>query len=73
LEEQARRIQKIYNETTGDVAKPLEAINIYNRLIELMNLAQNRSYDAQQTTKAASNMLETMVRQKKQFFKSNKF
>lgn len=61
LEEQSKRIQKIYNETTVDVAKPLEAITIYNRLTDLMNLAQNRSFDAQQTTKAASNMLETTV------------
>lgn len=61
LEGQSKRIQQVYTETTVDVAQPLEAITIYNRLIELMNLAQNSSYDAQQTTKAAENILKTTV------------
>lgn len=61
LEKQARQFQQIYDETTQGIAQPLEAITIYNKLIDLVNSAQNHSSNAQQTAEAASNSLKSTV------------
>lgn len=61
LEEQARQFQQIYDRTTQGIAQPLEAITIYNRLIDLVNSAQNHSSGAQQTAEAALNSLKSTV------------
>lgn len=65
LEEQSRKIQHIYNETTKMISQPLEAITIYNKLIGLVSSARNHSSNAQQTAEAARNVLDSTVRNSK--------
>ncbi|CAD5215290.1 unnamed protein product [Bursaphelenchus okinawaensis] len=60
LKEQERKLKAIYYDSTGDVAKNIEAATVYKKITDLIVSAQNSSNVALENAKTTENMVKNL-------------